>query len=139
VLDFYRSAMYQEDGGVKGGYVGINGVTDFFILGLQSAPYFLMKPFPWEADSLLQLIQSLENFVLALALLFLFFKAAKIDSLLAIKWALYLFMALSVYGLVVFNYGTAVRYKFPFILIVVIGMAYDLYLTHGVFLLRRKS
>jgi hypothetical protein len=131
--------MYQEDGGVKGGYVGINGVTDFFILGLQSAPYFLMKPFPWEADSLLQLIQSLENFVLALALLFFFFKAGKIDCLLAIKWALYLFMALSVYGLVVFNYGTAVRYKFPFILIVVIGMAYDLYLTHGVFLLRRKS
>ena len=58
---------------------------------------------------------------------------------IAIKWLVYIVAAFSIYGLVVFNFGTAVRYKFPFILILVVGMAYELYLKHGIFFLIKET
>ncbi|MBD3843634.1 MAG: hypothetical protein IE909_17500, partial [Campylobacterales bacterium] len=139
VLDFYRLAMFIEDGGDRDFYVPIGSISDFLVIGFQSAPYFLLKPFPWEASGLLQLMQSFENFLVFIFLAYLFWRVSKIDRLMALKWLVFLLFALTIYGLVVFNYGTAVRYKFPFILIVVIGMAYDLYLKHGACILRNRQ
>jgi len=134
LLDYYRRALFFEDGGLVGSYIPIETIGDFIVLAFKSAPYFFMKPLPWEANSFLQLIQSLENIVIAIFLYFIFFKASQVDKSIAIKWLVYTFISFSVYGLVVFNFGTAVRYKFPFILIVVIGIAYELYLRHGKFI-----
>ena len=75
----------------------------------------------------------------AVVMAFMFLKASSIDKKIATKWLVYIIAAFSIYGLVVFNFGTAVRYKFPFILIVVIGMAYELYLEHGKLILNKKS
>ena len=137
LLDFYRRALFVEDGGLLSSYIPIKTIGDFMVLASQSAPYFLMKPLPWEANSFLQLIQSLENIAIATFLFFIFFKASQVDKSIAIKWLVYTFISFSVYGLVVFNFGTAVRYKFPFILIVVTGIAYELYLRHGKFILNK--
>ncbi|MDF1584446.1 MAG: hypothetical protein P1P78_14215 [Methyloprofundus sp.] len=131
LLDYYRRAMFIEDGGDSDIYVGIQSLGDFLLLSVQSAPYFLLKPFPWEVDSFLQLTQSLENICLLFFLFFNFRHVARVDKLIALKWGLFLFLAMAMYGLVVFNFGTAVRYKFPFIFIVVVGMAYELYLKKG--------
>lgn len=132
ILDFYRSAMYIEDGGDPLLYTGIGNIYDFVLLGFQSAPYFLIKPLPWEASSFVQLIQSCENIFLLFFLFYLFYRSYKIDNYLTITWVYYLFIAMTVYGLVVFNFGTAVRYKFPFVVFVVLGLAYDLHKKHGV-------
>ena len=70
---------------------------------------------------------------------FMFLKTSKYDRQIAFKWLVYLIAALGIYGLVVYNFGTAVRYKFPFIVIVVVGMAYELYLKHGKFILNRGN
>lgn len=139
LLDFYRHAMFLEDGGEPIDYISIGSISDFVFLGLQSAPYFLLKPLPWEAGNLLQFIQSFENIFVFGFLIYLFWETSKIDGFLALKWIVFLFAASTIYGLVVFNYGTAVRYKFPFIVIVVVGMAYELYLKHGAFVLRKKQ
>ena len=56
------------------------------------------------------------------------------DINIVITCLVYIVAAFGIYGLVVFNFGTAVRYKFPFIIIAVVGMAYELYLKHGVFI-----
>jgi hypothetical protein len=138
LLDFYRWALFYEDGGLLSEYVPINTFSEFIVIALQSAPYFLMKPFPWEASNFLQLIQSIENIFIFAVLAFMFLKASSIDKKIATKWLVYITAAFSIYGLVVFNFGTAVRYKFPFILIVVIGMAYELYLEHGKLILNKK-
>tara|TARA_B100001057_G_C22453614_1_gene796049 strand:- start:136 stop:618 length:483 start_codon:yes stop_codon:yes gene_type:complete len=138
LLDFYRWALFYEDGGLISEYVPINTFSEFMVIALQSAPYFLMKPFPWEAGNFLQLIQSIENIFIFAVLTFMFLKASSIDKKIAIKWLVYIIAAFSIYGLVVFNFGTAVRYKFPFILIVIIGMAYELYLKHGKLILNKK-
>ncbi len=139
LLDFYRWALFYEDGGLYSDYVPIKTFSEFVVISLQSAPYFLMKPFPWESSNFLQFIQSVENIFIFVFLAFMFLKASSIDKKITIKWLIYLIAAFSIYGLVVFNFGTAVRYKFPFILIVVIGIAYELYLKHGKLILNKES
>ena len=124
----------MEDGGLYKDYVHIKTFRDFAISALQSAPYFLMKPLPSEAINLFQFVQSIENIFIFIFLVFIFLKTSRVDKKIAIKWLVYTVAAFSIYGLVVFNFGTAVRYKFPFILIAVVGMAYELYLKHGVFI-----
>ena len=38
---------------------------------------------------------------------------------------------MTIYGLVVYNFGTAVRYKFVIIVTYVIGLSYELYTIKG--------
>ena len=81
----------------------------------------------------------LENILILMFLGFMFIKTSRLDKQIAFKWLVYLFAALAIYGLVVYNFGTAVRYKFPFIVIVIVGMAYELYLKHGKLILNKSS
>lgn len=137
LLDIARLNMFIDDGGIRNSYVHMRTIEDFIIIALQSAPYFLMKPLPWEADSFLTFLQSFENILILIFLSFIFIRTSKLDKGIAFKWLVYLLAALGIYGLVVFNFGTAVRYKFPFIVIVIVGMAYELYLKHGNLILNK--
>ena len=139
LLNFYRLALYVEDGGLSDSYVAINTFSDFIIIAFQSGPYFLLKPLPWEAENIFQMVQSFENIFIICFLIWLFLKISKIDNGIAIKWLVYIVTAMSIYGLVVYNFGTAARYKVPFILIVVIGMTYELYLKHGHLILNKRA
>tara|TARA_B100000900_G_scaffold373045_1_gene353343 strand:- start:2043 stop:3146 length:1104 start_codon:yes stop_codon:yes gene_type:complete len=139
ILDISRLNMFIDDGGRRSTYVHMRTIEDFIIVALKSAPYFLMKPLPWEADSFLTFLQSFENILILAFLGFMFIKTSRLDKQIAFKWLVYLFAALAIYGLVVYNFGTAVRYKFPFIVIVIVGMAYELYLKHGKLILNKSS
>lgn len=123
-INYFRSAMYREDGG-EGEVELIGSIGDFIIEGLTSGVYFLVKPFIWEADGLLPLIQSFEN-TIVLIILFLITRQAwkKSPDRLAF-WLLFMTFSMSVYGLVVFNYGTAVRYRYPFVMIYVLFVCAD--------------
>lgn len=137
LVDFYRGAMFVEDGGDRAMYTPLVGISDFFKLAIMSAPHFLMKPFLWEVENNLQLLQSLENIFMAMFLVLLFRSAFAIDKKMSLKWLCFLLGALSIYGIVVFNFGTAARYRFPILITTVIGLTYDIYIAHSVFLLRR--
>jgi len=139
ILDQSRLNMYIDDGGYRGAYEHIRTIEDFVIIAIKSAPYFLMKPLPWEADSFLTFLQSFENIFVFIFLGYMLVQTSKFDRQIAFKWFIYLFAALSIYGLVVYNFGTAVRYKFPFIVIVIVGMAYELYLKHGKLILNKST
>lgn len=123
-INYFRAAMYREDGG-EGKVELITGIGDFILEGLTSGIYFLAKPFVWEASGLLPLIQSLENTII-LGILFLITRQAlrKAPDRLAF-WLLFLGFSMSIYGLVVFNYGTAVRYRYPFVVIYVLFVCAD--------------
>lgn len=125
ILNISRVAMYVEDGGDAEDINLITGAGDFIFQGLTSGFYFLSKPLPWEAESALQLLQSFENLGV-LFVLFLITRQAwrnRPDKLAF--WLLYLALAMSVYGLVVANYGTAVRYRYPFVVIYVLFVCID--------------
>jgi hypothetical protein len=131
LLDFYRAAMYREDEGDMEDYIHINNITDFIILGLTTVPYFIFKPLLWEAHNTLQIIQSFENIFLFI-FLFIFSKYAYIESkIITTKWIVFLILSFLLYGLVVYNFGTAARYKVPFYTIYFIGLSYELYKVKG--------
>ena len=125
LVNKFRAAMFVEDGGNRNDINLISGAGEFVIEGLTSGVYFLSKPFIWEATGFLPLIQSFENSIL-LVILFLITRQAwkKSPDKLAF-WLLFLAFSMSIYGLVVFNYGTAVRYRYPFIMIYVLFVCAD--------------
>lgn len=124
-INRFRVAMYVEDGGVRDEVMLIDGVSDFIIQGLTSGIYFLSKPFIWEAQGLLPLIQSIENTGILIFLYLITKQAWKNKPDRLAFWLLYLAISMSVYGLVVFNYGTAVRYRYPLIMIYVLFICAD--------------
>lgn len=131
VVDYYRYAMFVEDGNDVGAYVNISGLLDFFILGLKSAPYFIFKPLPWEVNGGFQVIQSFENIVVVVVVLFFFYFSFKKDRYITVTWLLYFLFSMTIYGLVVFNFGTAARYRFTFFVFVVVGLSYELFKKYG--------
>ena len=125
LVNKFRVAMFVEDGGDPKDIELITGAGDFVFQGLTSGFYFLSKPLPWEATSALQLIQSFEN-VFVLAILFLITRQAWKKSLDRLAfWLLFMAFAMSVYGLVVANYGTAVRYRYAFVVMYVLFVCAD--------------
>lgn len=125
LINYFRSAMYVDDGGDRAQLELIDGPGEFLSEGLTSGFYFLLKPFPWEAAGLLQLIQSAENLVVFALLVLLIRAAWRRVPRKFIFWLLFMAFALSVYGLVVFNYGTTARYRYPFIMIFVLFVCAD--------------
>jgi hypothetical protein len=119
-LNFYRHWMWAEDTGIwVAPFAGtqIQGLGGLVAETLKSIPYFLLKPLPWQAENPFQLIQSAENLLIAGLVVFLVWRAYRrrahspaMDFLL-----LYFIVSLAVYGLVIWNFGTAVRYKFPYV------------------------
>ena len=92
---------------------------------------FLLMPLPWEASNFLQRIQSIENIFVVFSLIVFIKKAYNQNVLVATKWILFLVTTFTIHGLVVFNEGTAARFRYPFIVIFVIGLAYELYKVNG--------
>ena len=125
LVNLFRSAMFVEDGGERGQLKLIEGPGEFVAEGLTSGMYFLLKPFPWEASGLLQVIQSAENLAVFGFLVLLIGAAWRRVPKKLIFWLLFMAFALSIYGLVVFNYGTAARYRYPFIVIFVLFVCAD--------------
>ncbi|VVQ26017.1 hypothetical protein [Pseudomonas fluorescens] len=124
-INHYRAAMYVEDGGDANDIKLISGIGDFIVTGLISGFYFLVKPLPWEAKNILQLIQSLENIFVLWFVSWVTLKCLKHDKKRALFWILFLLASSLIYGLVVFNYGTAARYRFPFLVIYILFITYD--------------
>jgi len=126
LIDYYRMAMYVEDGGDPLKYKHISTISDLFIEGLTGSIYMILKPLPWESSNALQLIQSIENFVIFFIIGRLFVKTFKIKNKFITFLNIYFFMAMAIYGIVVFNFGTASRYRFTFELIYIIFILYIL-------------
>jgi len=91
--------------------------------------YMLLKPLPWECDNSFQFIQSIENIVIFGMIIWLNRKKICIEKIrekiLFLNCLLFVSMAIN--GLIVFNFGSAVRYKFTFI---VIYFVFYFYLLH---------
>ena len=90
--------------------------------------YMLLKPFLWECDNPFQLIQSLENLVIFAMIIWLNRKTIvneKIKQKILFLNCL-LFVSMAINGLVIFNFGSAVRYKYTFIVIYFVYFFYFL-------------
>lgn len=125
LVNKFRVAMFVEDGGDAAEIELISSSLDFVIEGMTSAIYFLVKPLPWEASSALQLVQSFENIIIFGLLVLLTKIAWRQNHRKLVFWILFMLFSMSVYGLVVANFGTAVRYRYPFVVIFVLFVCAD--------------
>ena len=127
VEDFFRFRSYATTAFIGGGssYKGpeINGFIDMIIflpLGIFST---LFRPLPWDVPNLFGFLQSLDNLVLLL-LLVMAVKRTRLKELKEplVLWAIsFIIIWAALHGLVVFNFGTLVRYKLQ-ILPVLLGL-----------------
>ena len=88
----------------------------------------LFKPFPWEATNLVQMIQSVEN-IFIVALIVWVLKQKVLTPIIKRKLVflnLLLIFSMTIYGLVTFNFGTASRFRFPFIVVYLVFYLYFL-------------
>ena len=127
-IDYYRYNLIAENYGYD---YSIFDSIDYkpFSLGFQFFPmvissffHMLFKPFPWNVENSFQLIQSIENFLLFLLMIYLFLKKYHLKKIndIFIFLHIFLFISMSLYGLVIFNYGTAARFRAPFVFVYLI-------------------
>lgn len=125
LINYFRSAMYIEDGGDPNEIELISGVSELIQEGITSGIFFLSKPFLWESSGFFILIQSFENFVMLVIIFLITNRAYRTKPNKLVFWLLFLIFSMSVYGLVIFNYGTAARYRYPFTMIYILFVCAD--------------
>lgn len=124
-IEYYRLRMFLEDGGVLAEYQHIHGFFDFLAKGVGGILRTLFHPFPWAVKGAFQLVQSLENLCVAVLLFVFTYKSYKIIPKQTLMWLFFLLSSMLMYGLVVANVGTLVRYKLPFIVVYLIFLSYE--------------
>lgn len=132
MLDHYRYKFYKENlDNIEGSpYVPINSLSDIMRYLLPDTFYFMLRPLPWKEFGVFQLMQFIENIVIIILISHIVIKNTKLHlwRFQEIKFLnLMLWISFIVYGLVIFNSGTAVRYKFPFIAVYIIFSYYFIY------------
>tara|TARA_B100001750_G_C15431427_1_gene558473 strand:- start:547 stop:1080 length:534 start_codon:yes stop_codon:yes gene_type:complete len=132
-IDYYRYNLIAENFGYNWDFMADYNYQPFEVgfsmipLVIKSCLYMLFKPFPWEATNLVQFLQSVENIVITTLIICLLLTKVRtpIIKQKILFLNIFLFLAMIVYGLVTFNFGTAARFRFPF---VVVYFVYYLYL-----------
>lgn len=125
-INYYRQAMFIEDGG-EGLVKPISSITDFIFGLFSGTSKFLLMPTPFDAQGGMQLIQAVENLIVFFLMVSLFSRLVKNNSVrpFVLYWLFFMICCCGIYGLVVFNFGTAARYRFPFVLIFVVMVCYE--------------
>jgi len=88
--------------------------------------YFQIMPLPSEWSKTVHIFQFVENILLIIFMSYAFFRIWLVDKLVAYKWVFNYLFALGLYGLVVFNFGTAARYRFVIPVVVVLAAYIEL-------------
>ena len=121
-LNNYRLARAYED--VFAANPSIAAGTNIYIAGdfyqltisiLTESIRFFVLPSLFNADSLFEKIQSIENIFIIVLLSYLFYKLYLFNKMKCLFWILSLLFIAGIYGYVQTNVGTLVRYKFVFI------------------------
>jgi len=135
-IDYYRWNLIAESYGYNWDFMA-NYDYQSFGVGFSTIPllvksflYMLLKPFPWEATNLVQLIQSVENFFIVVLIVWVIKKKvfSPVIKRKLVFLNLLLILSMTIYGLVTFNFGTAARFRFPFI---VVYLVYYLYMLRS--------
>ena len=131
-IEYYRYNLIAENFGYNWDFMANYDYQPFEVgfsmipLALKSFFYMLLKPFPWEATNLVQLIQSVENIFIILLIVWVLRK--KVYLLIIKRKLLFLnillVLSMTIYGLVTFNFGTAARFRSPFIVVYLVFYLY---------------
>ena len=131
-IEYYRWNLISENFGYNWDFMANYDYQPFEVgfsmipLLVKSFFYMLFKPFPWEATNLVQMIQSVEN-IFIVALIVWVLKQKVLTPIIKRKLVflnILLILSMTIYGLVTFNFGTAARFRFPFIVVYLVFYLY---------------
>ena len=119
-LEDLRGYFYLEEcTRIKGyhcrdGYLPLD-FSKFYIMIVPTIINFAFAPLIWESSNVFQFLQSFENIFVNLLFILLFYQLFKYNKIKTIFWLVSICFAYGLYGILVYNYGTLSRYRFPFI------------------------
>lgn len=119
-INTIRRSMYAEDGGIRENYIPIVGYIDFVSTGFIGSFYMVLKPMLWEVHNPLQLVQSVENIVVFYIIYKIYQEQKVVKDKFITFLFIYFFVGMFIYGLVVYNFGTAARYRFTFEVVLIV-------------------
>lgn len=127
-INYFRLSFYNENSTSDlEPFTNINSYFELILYSFPNAFEFLFRPLPWKETGFLQIIQFIENCSIAFLIGHILYQNIKYNLILSYEIKtlnILLIIALIIYGLVIYNSGTAVRYKFPFIAIYIIFSYY---------------
>ena len=131
-VNFYLRAFAVEEGYSQDSLAIMFEYSSIFSLILSAIPNFFkasFAPYLWNTGSLFQIAQSLENIFLSLFVYFLVYKGftsdRKITKVNFLYLTFYFFViGMVMYGTIIFNDGSLVRYKFSILMPFIISAIY---------------
>lgn len=127
-INKYRLAFYEENfNNIHTSLPLLFSYLDLLTNAIPSVLYFFFRPLPWIEKGYLQMIQFIENICIFSIILYIFYKNFKLEiwSYHPIRFLnIFLVTCFIIYGLVLFNSGTAVRYKFPILTVYILFSLY---------------
>ena len=119
-LEGLRGYFYSEEcKSVKGyfckfGYQSLD-FSKFYIFIIPTIFDFAFAPLIWESANVFQYLQSFENIFVNLLFILLLYQLFKYNRIKTIFWLVAICFAYGLYGMLIFNFGTLSRFRFPFI------------------------
>lgn len=127
-INYFRLNFYNENiTPLSEPFIPITSYSDLILHSFPSALRFMFRPLPWEEIGIFQILQFIENCSIAILISHIFYYNIKFKLLPTYEVKVLntmLLIAFVIYGLVIYNSGTAVRYKFPFISVYIIFSYY---------------
>jgi len=96
------------------GYEPID-LNNFYKTFLFSILDFAFAPLIWESANVFQYLQAFENIIVNLLFIILLYQLFKYNKINTIFWLSSICFAYGIYGVLIFNFGTLSRYRFPFL------------------------
>jgi len=127
-INLYRLAFAQEDG-MRIAYTDpelfrINSGFHLIYMTLAELPFFMLKPFPWQATNPLQIILFLESVILLYLLVSIIVNNQLLKERTALIFIIGFLICMGVHAITTFNFGTLSRYRFIAFFPFLIGFYY---------------
>lgn len=130
-INFYSGVFYRENiDDLTEPFMPYSSYWNLFTSMFGKSIYFFFRPLPWLENGVFQWMQFLENIVIFCIFCYICFynSLLKLWRLQEVKFLnLILIIGFIIYGLVMYNSGTSIRYKFPFVGVYIIFSLYYIY------------
>ena len=125
ILNDYRTVRAREDGFKVENVILASNLFELVKMSFVSLPKFFIEPSIINFSNRFQFIQAVENLIILLFIISLFFYSFKLGKLKALFWILSLIFIAAIYVYAQSNIGALSRYKFVFIVMYIFAIFYE--------------
>ena len=124
-INDYKTARAAEDLIDPSRLLYASNLFELIFSIINNIPKFFLSPFPWEAKNVFMFIQSIENILILIFVIYLFFSCRKIGFSKNFFWIISLIFIGGLFGYVQSNIGGLSRYKFVFFAMYIVAILYE--------------